>query len=135
MDGMGVDYEVNLVRLGGKSVYLKHCQKIKSYVRENPDKTEIDIANETGIPFYIIRMAIQDGTLEYVKGKGYVVGEDKTSDDTDELLKQLEKTAANFRNSQKLGTNSSATTNSSSKLVADLRLKSGNSRNQSGDER
>lgn len=122
-----IDNMIELSKIGGKTMYDLYCSKIKEYLRENPGKTEREIAIEAEVPFIAVRRAIREGVLEYVKDKGFVDKDEhknKVQNNRKKLLKEL-----NAAFNRKLPTRE----NSTSKLVGDLEeMKSINSKNQLG---
>ena len=59
--------KLELAKIGGIGMYNKYCQDIKDYLRENPGKTEVEIAKGAGVPLIAVKRALRDGVIEYSK--------------------------------------------------------------------
>ena len=57
--------KLELAKIGGIGMYNKYCQDIKDYLRENPGKTEVEIAKGAGVPLIAVKRALRDGVIEY----------------------------------------------------------------------
>ena len=60
-----LENKLELVKIGGLTMYNKYVQDIKDYLRENPGKTETEIANGAGVPLIAVKRALRDGVIEY----------------------------------------------------------------------